>query len=53
MTYNAAMKKRVIRHDLIEKIGMNRDSYWGFMPISNEQFNQIMEHSEVNSNIFV
>lgn len=53
MTYNAAMKKRVIRHDLIKKIGMNRESYWGFMPISNEQFNQIMEQSEVNSNIFV
>ena len=30
MTYNVAMKKRIVRHDLIEKIGLERNQYWGF-----------------------
>lgn len=52
MTYNAAMEKRIVRHDLIEKIGMDREAYWGFMQITDRQFDDIIEESKVNKNIF-
>jgi len=47
MTYNIALKKRIVRHDLIEKIGLVRDKYWGFFELSNEQFVEIVKHGEV------
>lgn len=53
MTYNVAMKKRIVRHDLIEKIGMDRDGYWGFMKITDEQFEKILVQSQTNTQIFI
>lgn len=51
MTYNLALNKRIVRHDLIEKIGMSRDIYWGFFEMSNDQFYDIMRYSESNMKI--
>lgn len=42
MTYNAALKKRIVRHDLIEKIGLERDQYWGFFELTDRQFDEII-----------
>ena len=42
MTYNVALKKRIVRHDLIEKIGLDRHAYWGFMHLTNAQFQEII-----------
>lgn len=53
MTYNVALKKRIARHDLIEKIGMDRNEYWGFMKITDNQFEEIIRRGEVNTNVFV
>ena len=43
MTSNAALKKRIVRLDLIERIGLDRDLYWGFFELTDEQFSQIAE----------
>lgn len=43
MTYNGAFKKRIVRHDLIEEIGLERNQYWGFFELANEQFKIIAE----------
>lgn len=48
MTYNIALKRRIVRHDLIEKIGMDRNAYWGFMQITDAQFEEIVRKGEVN-----
>ena len=48
MTYNVAMKKRIIRHDLINQIGLKRDQYWGFFELNDKQFHDICEVSETN-----
>lgn len=48
MTYNAAMKKRIVRHDLIEEIGLERNQYWGFFELTDEQFQTIVCRGEVN-----
>ncbi len=55
MLYNAAFSKRIIRKDLIEKIGIDgeKDTYWGFVEITNEQFCHIIKLGGVNESIVV
>lgn len=48
MTYNAAMKKRIVRHQLIEEIGLLRNQYWGFFELTDEQFKKIAHRGEIN-----
>lgn len=38
MVYNFPLKKRIVRHELIEKIGLDRDIYWGFFELTDENF---------------
>ncbi|WP_444943430.1 hypothetical protein ACJJIK_17095 [Microbulbifer sp. ZKSA006] len=52
-TYNAAMSKRVTRGTLIEDAGLNPNSYWGSMELSDEQFGKITKLGEVNESIIV
>lgn len=47
MTYNAALKKRIVRHDLIEEVGLDRNHYWGFFELTDEQFNMIAQRGDV------
>lgn len=47
MTYNGALKKRIVRHDLIEEIGLERNQYWGFFELTNEQFEKIAQEGDV------
>lgn len=42
MVYNFPLKKRIVRHELIERIGLNRDNYWGFFPLSDDEFVDIV-----------
>lgn len=42
MVYNFPLKKRIVRHDLIEKIGLPRDIYWGFFELSDTNFADIV-----------
>lgn len=53
MTYNIAMKKRIVRHDLIEKVGLSRNEYWGFLQVNDQQFAKIVQLGEINSNILM
>ncbi len=48
MTYNAALKKRIVRHDLIEKVGLERDQYWGFFELTDKQFEEIVRRGGVD-----
>lgn len=51
MTYNVALKKRIVRHDLIEKIGLERNQYWGFFKLTDKQFKDIIYYGDINSNM--
>ena len=53
MTYNVAMRKRIVRHDLIERVGLGRNEYWGFLQVNDEQFAKVVQLSEINSNILM
>lgn len=53
MTYNVAFNRRVIRKELLEKVGLNKDIYWGFFQITDEQFNKIIELGNIDESIIV
>lgn len=50
-TYNIALKNRLTRHSLIEKVGLDRKGYWGFFKLNDSQFDSIVELGGVNRNI--
>ena len=54
MLYNAPFRKRIVRHDLIEKFGLPReDAYWGCFEITNEQFHNIAQAGGVYESFVV
>ncbi|MGN4739044.1 hypothetical protein [Bacillus cereus group sp. MYBK227-1] len=52
MLYNIAFPKRIIRHDLLGK-GLINDGYAGFMPLTDLQFEKILELGEVNESFII
>lgn len=52
MTYNTALKKRIVRHDLIEEIGLSRNQYWGFFELTDAQFVKIAQKGEVDNKVW-
>lgn len=53
MLYNVAFAKKVIRKDLMEKVGIPSDAYWGFCELTEEQYNRIIELGGANERYFV
>lgn len=53
MLYNVPLKKRITRHDLIERIGIKRESYFGCLKLSDEEFNKILEIGEVDEGFII
>lgn len=51
MLYNVALPKRIVRHDLIEDIGLERSAYWGFFELTDEQFLSICDKGRINPNL--
>ncbi len=52
-TYNIALKKRIVRADLIDKIGIKRDAYAGFISLSDEQFSQIINLGNIDEGFII
>lgn len=46
LVYNFPLRKRIVRHELIEQIGLIRDQYWGFFELSDDQFERIVEYGQ-------
>ncbi|MFP7277312.1 hypothetical protein SFC17_20575 [Bacillus paralicheniformis] len=53
MVYNISLPKRIVRHDLIETVGIERERYFGFIPLSDIQFEKILELGEVNESFII
>ncbi|WP_415719074.1 hypothetical protein [Maridesulfovibrio sp.] len=49
MSYNIALPKRLNMKTLVEKVGLNREDYWGFRPISSDEFEIIFQLSRMPS----
>lgn len=53
MTYNLALSKRLIRKNLIELCDLDRNSYWGIMKLTEQQFVKIVKLGGVNESFIV
>ena len=52
MLYNVALQKRIVRDTLLEEVGIDT-GYAGFMKLSEEQFNNILELGEVHESFII
>ncbi|MGN2388246.1 MULTISPECIES: GNAT family N-acetyltransferase [Pseudomonas syringae group] len=52
-TYNAAFKRRVTRGEMIEQHGLDANAYWGFMPLTRNQFNSIAQAGQIDESIII
>lgn len=53
MTYNAAFRRRLTRGYLIETIGLDGGTRWGFIPLTPLQFQQICLAGEIHESLIV
>lgn len=53
MTYNAALRNRIIRKRLIQEVGLTENDYWGFMELNAGQFNEIARLGDVNDSLIL
>lgn len=53
MLYNVPLQRRIIRKYLIERVGLNRDDYFGYLPLTDNQFNKILELGVVNESFII
>lgn len=53
MLYNAALNKRIIRKDLIEKIGISREARIVTYELSDEEFKKILKFGGANESLIV
>ena len=53
MLYNLAFQKKVIRKDIIDYAGLSSDERWGFVSLSDEQFNQILNLGDADGRYFI
>lgn len=52
-TYNIALRRRVTRGEMIEQVGLDKNGYWGFMPLSTQQFIGISRRGEIDENLII
>ena len=52
-TYNAALKRRVTRGEMIEQFGLDPNGYWGFMAITKNQFDSIIRAGQIDEGIVI
>ena len=53
MLYNLALPKRPIRQELIEEVGLDRNERWVAVPLSDDEFEKILELGEVNESFII
>ncbi|MBW4461945.1 MAG: hypothetical protein KME47_17145 [Nodosilinea sp. WJT8-NPBG4] len=53
MTYNAALKNRIIRQKLIEEVKLNPNAYWGLMKLSPNEFSKISMLGDVDDSLIL
>jgi hypothetical protein len=51
--YNVSLSHRLNRKELLEKVGLDENSYFGFMCITDEQFRKICSIGKVNGRLII
>lgn len=53
MLYNVAFTKKVIRKKLLEDVGMDGNQYWGFCPVTDDQYKHILKLGGADERYFI
>lgn len=53
MLYNVPLTKRIIRKNLIENVGLDRQDRWSCIRLNSQQFKEILEIGEVNEGFII
>ncbi|HEY5563720.1 MAG TPA: hypothetical protein VIK72_18525 [Clostridiaceae bacterium] len=53
MLYNIALKKRPIRKELIEDVGLDRNERWVALELTNESLLKILELGDVDESFII
>lgn len=53
MLYNAPLQRRIIRKELINQVGLNRDDYFGYLALTDNQFCKILRMGEINESFII
>ncbi|MBQ0030415.1 MAG: N-acetyltransferase [Bacteroidales bacterium] len=51
--YNVAFTKKVTRKSLLDFVGMDSGAYWGFMPVTDRQFEEIVKLGNADGRYFI
>lgn len=51
--YNVAFTKKVTRKSMLDNLGMDGNAYWGFMPVTNQQFDEIVKFGNADGRYFI
>lgn len=51
--YNVAFTKKVTRKSLLYDLGMDSGAYWGFMPVTDKQFEEIVKLGNADGRYFI
>ncbi|MGO1000556.1 N-acetyltransferase [Lysobacter sp. CA196] len=52
-TYNVALNRRVTRGEMIDEVGLSEGAYWGFMPLTAQQFTNIARRGSIDESLIV
>ena len=53
MLYNFPLERRIVRRDLIEQVGLDRNDYFGYLTLTDNQFKDILEIGEINESFII
>ncbi len=53
MTYNIALRRRLNQQRLVEEVGLEKDTYWGYFSLSEQEFEQILIKGDVYESLVV
>ncbi|SDW02724.1 hypothetical protein SAMN05518855_10011 [Paenibacillus sp. CF384] len=51
--YNVALKRRLNQQRLVQEVGLVKDTFWGYFPLSEQEFEKIIIKGDVYESIIV
>ncbi|GBG10265.1 acetyltransferase [Paenibacillus agaridevorans] len=53
MTYNIALRRKLNQQRLVEEVGLAKENYWGYFPITEQEFKQILLKGDVYESLVI
>lgn len=53
MTYNIALRRRLNQQRLVEEVGLDKDKYWGYFQLSEQEYEKIIIKGDVYESLII